>query len=68
MQGIFRSNYALIGIPLATSLFSEEGAAVATLLSAIMVLSRIERKTAADFLQRSYFVYIFKLFLLKNSA
>ncbi len=37
MQGIFRSNYALIGIPLATSLFAEEGAAVATLLSAIMV-------------------------------
>ena len=37
IQGVFRSNYALIGIPLATSLFGEEGAAVATLLSAIMV-------------------------------
>jgi predicted permease len=37
LQGIFRSNYALIGIPLASSLFPGEGAAVATLLSAIMV-------------------------------
>lgn len=37
LQGIFRSNYALIGIPLATSLFPGEGAAVATLLSAFMV-------------------------------
>lgn len=37
LQGVFRSNYALIGIPLATSLFPGEGAAVATLLSAFMV-------------------------------
>lgn len=37
LQGVFRSNYALIGIPLASSLFPEEGAAVATLLSAFMV-------------------------------
>lgn len=37
IQGVFRSNYALIGIPLATALFGEAGAAVATLLSAIMV-------------------------------
>ena len=37
LQGVFRSNYALIGIPLATSLFGNDGAAVATLLSAVMV-------------------------------
>lgn len=37
LQGVFRSNYALIGIPLATALFNEEGAAVATLLSAFIV-------------------------------
>lgn len=37
LQGVFRSNYALIGIPLASSLFPAEGAAVATLLSAFMV-------------------------------
>ena len=37
LQSVFRSNYALIGIPLATSLFPGEGAAVATLLSAVMV-------------------------------
>ncbi|MBO7196319.1 MAG: AEC family transporter, partial [Clostridia bacterium] len=37
LQGVFRSNYALIGIPLATSLFPGEGAAVATLLSAFMI-------------------------------
>lgn len=37
LQGVFRSNYALIGIPLASTLFPGEGAAVATLLSAIMV-------------------------------
>ncbi len=36
-QGIFRSNYALIGIPLATALFGTSGAAVATLLSAFVV-------------------------------
>ena len=37
LQGVFRSNYALIGIPLASTLFTGEGAAVATLLSAFMV-------------------------------
>ena len=37
LQGVFRSNYALIGIPLASSLFPGDGAAVATLLSAVMV-------------------------------
>ena len=37
LQSVFRSNYALIGIPLASSLFPGDGAAVATLLSAIMV-------------------------------
>ncbi|MBQ8893783.1 MAG: AEC family transporter [Clostridia bacterium] len=37
LQGAFRSNYALIGIPLAQSLFGEEGALVASLLSAAVV-------------------------------
>ena len=37
LQGIFRSNYALIGIPLAAELFGAEGEAVATLLSAFLV-------------------------------
>ena len=37
LQAVFRSNYALIGIPLASSLFPGDGAAVATLLSAFMV-------------------------------
>lgn len=37
LQSIFRSNYALIGIPLATSLFGAEGAAVASLLAAFIV-------------------------------
>ncbi len=36
-QAAFRSNYALIGIPLAESLFGEEGVAVATLLSAVVI-------------------------------
>ena len=36
-QAVFRSNYALIGIPLATSLFGSEGGTVATLLSAFSV-------------------------------
>ncbi len=39
LQAVFRSNYALIGIPLASSLFPGEGAAVATLLSAFVVPS-----------------------------
>lgn len=37
LQSAFRSNYALIGIPLANSLFGDEGVAVATLLSAILI-------------------------------
>ncbi len=37
LQSIFRSNYALIGIPLATALFAEEGAAIASLLAAFIV-------------------------------
>jgi len=37
MQAAFRSNYALIGIPLAQSLFGEEGVIVATLLSALVI-------------------------------
>lgn len=36
-QGTFRSNYALIGIPLAGLLFGEEGTAAATLMSAVSV-------------------------------
>ncbi len=36
-QAVFRSNYALIGIPLATSLFGSEGGTIATLLSAFSV-------------------------------
>ncbi|MBQ7300153.1 MAG: AEC family transporter [Clostridia bacterium] len=38
-QSIYRSNYALIGIPLAQSLFGDEGAMVASLLSAFVVPS-----------------------------
>ena len=37
LQAAFRSNYALIGIPLATSLYGEEGAVVATVLSAVII-------------------------------
>ncbi len=37
LQGVFRSNYALIGIPLAQSLFGDEGVAVASLLSAAVI-------------------------------
>ena len=37
IQGIFRSNYALIGIPLAGSLFGEEGVAAAEVLSAFAI-------------------------------
>lgn len=37
LQASFRSNYALIGIPLAMSLFGDEGVAVATLLSAAFI-------------------------------
>lgn len=39
LQSAFRSNYALVGIPLAESLFGEEGTMVATLLSAVVVPS-----------------------------
>ncbi|MBR2406155.1 MAG: AEC family transporter [Clostridia bacterium] len=37
LQGAFRSNYALIGIPLAQSLFGNDGVIVATLLSAAVI-------------------------------
>lgn len=37
LQGIFRANYALIGIPLAESLFGAEGSIMASLLSAFIV-------------------------------
>ena len=37
IQAVFRSNYALIGIPLAISLFGDEGAATASLLSAVSI-------------------------------
>lgn len=39
LQSAFRSNYALVGIPLAQSLFGEEGTMIATLLSAVVVPS-----------------------------
>ncbi len=37
LQSIFRSNYALIGIPLAQSLFGDSGVMVASLLSAAII-------------------------------
>ena len=37
IQAIFRSNYAIIGIPLATQLFGSEGAAAASVLSAFTI-------------------------------
>jgi len=37
VQVAFRSNYALVGIPLAQSLFGDEGAILATLLSAVSI-------------------------------
>ena len=37
LQASFRSNYALVGLPLAMSLFGEGGVAVATLLSAAFI-------------------------------
>ncbi|MBQ8409594.1 MAG: AEC family transporter [Clostridia bacterium] len=37
IQAVFRSNFALIGIPLATSLYGEEGSLIATLLSAFII-------------------------------
>ena len=37
LQGIFRANYALVGIPLAELLFGEEGSIMASLLSAFIV-------------------------------
>ena len=36
-QAVFRSNYALVGIPLATEIAKQEGAVVATLLSAALI-------------------------------
>ena len=37
LQAVFRANYALVGIPLATSLFGDEGAIAATVLSAFII-------------------------------
>ena len=37
LQSVFRANYALVGIPLATSLFGTDGAIAATVLSAFIV-------------------------------
>lgn len=37
LQAVFRSNYALVGLPLAASLFGAEGETVATLLSAAAI-------------------------------
>lgn len=37
IQVAFRSNFALVGLPLALSLYGEEGSMIATLLSAFMV-------------------------------
>ena len=45
LQAAFRSNYALIGIPLAESLFGQEGAMIATLLSAVVIPALIAFQT-----------------------
>ncbi|MCM1042680.1 MAG: AEC family transporter [Corallococcus sp.] len=37
IQAMYRSNYAIIGIPLATAIFGEEGAAAASLMSAFAI-------------------------------
>jgi len=37
LQAVFRANYALVGIPLATSLFGDAGAVAATVLSAFLI-------------------------------
>ena len=37
IQSVFRSNYAIIGIPLAEALFGSDGGAVASVLSAILI-------------------------------
>lgn len=37
LQSVFRANYALVGIPLATSLFGEKGGIMATVLSAFII-------------------------------
>ncbi len=39
LQSTFRSNFALIGLPLAQALFGEEGVAVSALLSAVIIPS-----------------------------
>lgn len=77
LQSIFRSNYALIGIPLASALFGEEGVIVATLLSAVIVpvfnvLAVIclsvfkDGKTKIDF--KSVFIEILKNPLIQSIA
>ena len=37
IQGIYRSNFVLFAIPLTTSLFGEEGAALASMMVAIVI-------------------------------
>lgn len=37
IQALFRSNYAIIGVPLATSLYGTQGASTASLLSAFII-------------------------------
>jgi predicted permease len=37
LQSVFRANYALVGIPLATSLFGDKGGIMATVLSAFII-------------------------------
>lgn len=37
LQAVFRSNYALIGIPLATALYGEEGAILSTIMSVFTI-------------------------------
>ncbi len=37
LQAVFRANYALVGIPLASSLFGDAGAVAATVLSAFLI-------------------------------
>lgn len=37
IQALFRSNYAIIGVPLATSLYGAQGASTASLLSAFII-------------------------------
>ena len=61
LQGSFRSNYALIGIPLAEALFGAEGVAVASILSAFHIPIILYCGLTADF--RKFCLEISKIFL-----